>query len=62
MTVMGFAWHNRTVLVTGARGFKGSWLSATLVDLGAKVLAIVRDQELPDSAFEALGSMIGSSR
>ena len=33
-------YKNKTVLVTGATGFKGSWLCLWLNYLGAKVIAI----------------------
>lgn len=36
-------WSDRTVLVTGAGGFVGSWLTAGLVRSGARVVAILRD-------------------
>src|SRR4051812_46201431 len=36
-------WKGRGVLVTGAAGFVGSWLTAALVQRGARVAAIVRD-------------------
>jgi nucleoside-diphosphate-sugar epimerase len=35
MKVNGYEWAHRKVLVTGASGFKGSWLCATLRRLGA---------------------------
>ena len=31
-------WKNKTVLVTGHTGFKGSWLTLILNNLGAKVV------------------------
>jgi CDP-glucose 4,6-dehydratase len=37
-------WRGRSVFLTGAQGFIGSWLSAALVDLGAEVVALVRDE------------------
>tara|TARA_B100000780_G_C21125885_1_gene456829 strand:- start:2261 stop:3334 length:1074 start_codon:yes stop_codon:yes gene_type:complete len=37
-------WKNKNVLVTGHNGFKGSWLSCTLLKLGANVTGI----SLPD--------------
>ena len=37
-------WAGRSVLVTGANGFVGSWLTAALVSGGAHVTALVRDQ------------------
>ena len=35
-------WKNKKVLVTGADGFVGSHLTEKLIDLGAKVTAVVR--------------------
>ena len=32
-------WRSRRVLVTGHRGFKGSWLCLRLQQLGAEVIA-----------------------
>lgn len=37
-------WRGRPVLVTGAQGFIGSWLVDALVDGGAEVVALVRDE------------------
>lgn len=37
-------WHGRSVLVTGAGGFVGSWLADALVRLGADVTVIIRDR------------------
>ncbi len=42
------AWRDRPVLVTGAAGLLGSWLTRTLADLGARVVALVRDGD-PDA-------------
>ena len=47
----GFEWNNRKVLVTGASGFKGSWLCAVLLELGAEVHGTVRNQRRLDAAF-----------
>ncbi len=55
MNVMGFDWQGRKVLVTGASGFKGSWLCAALLRLGARVYGTVRNQRNPLAAFELLG-------
>jgi CDP-glucose 4,6-dehydratase len=37
-------WQDRPVLVTGATGLLGGWLSEALVDLGAQVVVLVRDR------------------
>lgn len=37
-------WRDRSVLVTGATGLLGSWLCRALVDAGANVVALVRDE------------------
>jgi len=54
MQVNGYDWQNKTVLVTGASGFKGSWLTAALLRLGAKVYGTIRPQLNPNSAFNLL--------
>ena len=36
-------WQGKTVMVTGAQGFIGSWLTEALLDDGAEVVAITRD-------------------
>lgn len=46
-------WQSRPVLVTGITGFVGSSLAARLVELGARVVGLVRD-EVPDSNFHWL--------
>jgi len=50
---MGF-WTDRTVLVTGATGLLGSHMTAELVDRGASVVCLVRDQ-VAHSHFARLG-------
>ncbi len=40
---MGF-WRGRRVLVTGCTGLLGSWLASRLVELGADVVGLIRDQ------------------
>jgi CDP-glucose 4,6-dehydratase len=54
MIVNGFDWSDRKVLVTGASGFKGSWLCAVLLRLGAQVFGTVRNQRHPLSAHDIL--------
>jgi CDP-glucose 4,6-dehydratase len=44
----------RSVLVTGAHGLLGSWLTAALLQAGARVVVVRRDQP-PVSALELLG-------
>lgn len=49
-------WRDRPVLVTGATGLLGSWLTAHLVALGADVVALVRDW-VPQSELRATGTL-----
>lgn len=44
-------WKNRTVLVTGHTGFKGSWLSIWLHHMGAKVVGYALDPENEENNF-----------
>ena len=43
---------NTKVLITGHTGFKGSWLTAWLESLGAKVIGVALDQLSQPSHFE----------
>ena len=52
MNINGFDWTNRKVLVTGASGFKGSWLCAALLRLGARVYGTIRNQRDPLSTWD----------
>jgi CDP-glucose 4,6-dehydratase len=45
----------KTVLVTGHTGFKGTWLTAWLLRLGAKVVGLSKDIPTKPSMFEELG-------
>jgi CDP-glucose 4,6-dehydratase len=47
-------WRGKSVLVTGAGGFVGSWLAHALVEHGATVTAILRDEPRL-SNFDLLG-------
>lgn len=48
-------WKTKRVLVTGHTGFKGSWLSLWLADLGAVVQGISLEPDTDPSLFQALG-------
>ncbi len=48
-------YRGKKVLITGHTGFKGSWLTTWLLDLGAKVVGISKDIPTKPSAFEVLG-------
>ncbi|MEM7331063.1 MAG: GDP-mannose 4,6-dehydratase [Chloroflexota bacterium] len=41
-------WQDKRVLITGCTGFLGSWLAGQLVNLGADVVGLIRD-EVPQS-------------
>ena len=44
--------HNKTVLITGHTGFKGSWLSVWLESLGASVVGVALVPPSQPSHFE----------
>lgn len=48
MAVKMFQWNNKKVLVTGASGLLGSWLTEELVKKGATVVVLIRDW-VPDA-------------
>ncbi|MBI2209007.1 MAG: GDP-mannose 4,6-dehydratase [Deltaproteobacteria bacterium] len=48
-------WEGRNVLVTGANGFLGSWVSKRLVEEGANVICFIRDT-LPRSFLNLSGT------
>ena len=48
------AYRNRTVVITGHTGFKGTWLAAWLKHLGAKVVGIALDPPTEPSHFCAV--------
>ena len=50
------AWKGRSVLVTGASGLVGSWLTPRLVSLGAEVTVLVRDWD-PQSELIRSGAV-----
>ena len=47
-------WENRRVLITGHTGFKGSWLSFWLTQLGAKVIGYALDPLKDPNLFNVL--------
>jgi len=47
-------WYDRPVLVTGCAGFLGSWLTIALVEMGATVVGLLRD-EVPRSYLRTSG-------
>jgi len=49
------SYRNKKVLVTGHTGFKGSWLTAWLLKLGANVVGYSKDIPTDPSMFWALG-------
>jgi CDP-glucose 4,6-dehydratase len=48
-------YNGKKVLITGHTGFKGSWLTTWLLDLGAVVCGISKDIPTQPSMFEELG-------
>ncbi len=54
MNIPNNFWLDRPVLVTGCAGFLGSWLTAALVDAGAQVVGLIRD-EVPHSHLRRSG-------
>lgn len=53
MTKINF-WKNKKVLITGHTGFKGSWLSLWLLNLGAKIQGISLAPNTSPSLFQQL--------
>lgn len=53
---MSSFWRDRNVFVTGATGLLGSWLTRRLVDRGANVVCLVRDQT-PRSLLVSSGTI-----
>lgn len=49
------AFQGKTVFLTGHTGFKGSWLTAWLLKLGARVVGFSRDVPTEPSLYESLG-------
>ncbi len=55
---MTYVWRDRAVLVTGATGIVGSWLCEELLGRGARVIALVLDDD-PQSRLYAEGIVNG---
>ncbi len=49
-----FVWKDRPVFMTGGGGFLGGWLVKALVERGARVVCLLRD-EIPNRLLEKLG-------
>ncbi|MBM5817693.1 MAG: NAD-dependent epimerase/dehydratase family protein, partial [Cyanobacteria bacterium K_Offshore_surface_m2_239] len=47
-------WAGRRVLLTGHTGFKGSWLSLWLLQMGARVTGVSLDPDTSPNLFDAL--------
>ncbi|HIS34897.1 MAG TPA: CDP-glucose 4,6-dehydratase [Candidatus Avirikenella pullistercoris] len=50
----GNIYYGKKVLITGNTGFKGSWLTCWLLELGAKIYGISKDIPTSPSMFEEL--------
>tara|TARA_B100001093_G_scaffold520413_1_gene615567 strand:+ start:1705 stop:2754 length:1050 start_codon:yes stop_codon:yes gene_type:complete len=48
-------WNNKKVLLTGNTGFKGSWMSMVLLQLGAKLYGFSERDNTNDIFFKTLG-------
>ncbi len=53
--IFGGVFSGKTVLVTGHTGFKGSWLSLWLTELGANVVGLALPPEAQPNLYEQLG-------
>lgn len=53
--LLGRTYGGKTVLITGHTGFKGAWLTAWLLKLGARVVGLSKDIPTNPSMFEELG-------
>ncbi|MGD0283072.1 MAG: CDP-glucose 4,6-dehydratase, partial [Dissulfurispiraceae bacterium] len=56
MRLFGEVYNNRTVLITGHTGFKGSWLALWLKELGANVIGYSLNPPTNPSHFDLLSS------
>jgi CDP-glucose 4,6-dehydratase len=60
--ILNHAYRGRKVLVTGHTGFKGSWLSLWLTQMGAKVTGYSREVPTAPNHFEALNLSVDDRR
>ncbi len=55
MIMFADAFKGKRVLITGHTGFKGSWLTAWLLKLGAEITGVSKDIPTQPAMFEVLG-------
>ena len=49
-------WQGKRVFITGCTGLLGSWLTTTLIDLGAEIVGLIRDY-VPESQLVRSGTI-----
>ena len=54
MNKMKKFWENKTVLISGHTGFKGTWLSLWLMQMGSKVYGISLEDSVSNPNFYSL--------
>lgn len=62
LSQFGGAYEGRRVVVTGHTGFKGSWLSMWLTEIGAKVSGIALSPETSPNHWDLLGLDVADHR
>ena len=53
--MFGNIYHEKKILLTGHTGFKGTWLTTWLLNLGANVIGVSKDIPTTPSMFNILG-------
>ena len=53
--MFGNIYHGKKILLTGHTGFKGTWLTTWLLNLGANVIGVSKDIPTTPSMFNILG-------